>query len=52
MANWVMGLVIITNSSNGERLYTELLERFMANTFTPIEWERFTPHDKVLASER
>lgn len=41
------GMVIMTNSSNGEGIYKELLERIMGNTFTPIEWEGFTPFDKL-----
>jgi len=41
------GVVIMTNSSNGEGIYKELLERLLKNTFTPIEWERFTPYDQL-----
>ena len=41
------GLVIMTNSGNGEGIYKELLETVLANTFTPIEWEGFTPYDKL-----
>jgi CubicO group peptidase (beta-lactamase class C family) len=40
------GIVIMTNSSNGERIYKELLENLLRNTFTPIEWEGFTPFDR------
>jgi CubicO group peptidase (beta-lactamase class C family) len=39
------GMVIMTNSSNGEGIYKELLETLQKNSFTPIEWERFTPYD-------
>jgi CubicO group peptidase (beta-lactamase class C family) len=39
-----MGIVIMTNSSNGEGIYKELLESLQGNTFTPIGWERFTPY--------
>jgi len=38
------GMVIMTNSSNGEGIYRELLETLLHNTFTPIEWEEFTPY--------
>lgn len=38
------GLVIMTNSSNGESIYKELLETLIGNTYTPIEWEGFTPY--------
>jgi hypothetical protein len=37
----------MTNSSNGEGIYKELLETALNNTFTPIEWEGFTPYDKL-----
>ena len=41
------GILIMTNSSNGEGIYKELLETVLRNTFTPIEWERFTPYDQL-----
>lgn len=41
------GIVIMTNSSNGEGIFNELLETLIKNTFTPIEWEGFTPYDKL-----
>ncbi len=34
-------LIIMTNSSNGEHLYSSLLTKLQANTFTPLEWEGF-----------
>jgi len=37
----------MTNSSNGEGIYKELLERLTSNTFTPIEWEGFTPYNEL-----
>jgi len=39
-----MGIVIMTNSSNGEGIYEKLLERLQRNTFTPVEWEQFAPY--------
>ena len=39
-----IGIVIMTNSSNGEGLYKELLETLLKNTYTPIEWEGFAPY--------
>jgi CubicO group peptidase (beta-lactamase class C family) len=39
-----MGIVVMTNSSNGEGIYKELLESLQRNTFTPIEWEQFAPY--------
>lgn len=41
------GIVIMTNSSNGEGIFKELLETFLKNTFTPIEWEGFTPYSEL-----
>src|SRR2546425_7286304 len=38
-----IGIVVMTNSSNGEGIYKELLETLLRNTFTPIAWEGFTP---------
>src|SRR5215471_5845493 len=39
------GIVIMTNSSNGEAISKELLETLLKNTFTPIDWEGFTPYN-------
>lgn len=41
------GIVLMTNSGNGEGIYKELLETLLKNTFTPIEWEGFTPYDRL-----
>jgi len=41
------GVVIMTNSSNGEGIFQYLLESLLRDTFTPIEWEGFTPYDKL-----
>jgi CubicO group peptidase (beta-lactamase class C family) len=41
------GIVIMTNSSNGEGMFKELLETLLADTFTPIEWEGYTPYEKL-----
>lgn len=40
------GLLVMTNSSNGEGIYKALLEQVLGNPWTPIEWERFTPFDE------
>jgi len=37
----------MTNSSNGEGIFKDILETLLRNTFTPIEWEGFTPYDKL-----
>ena len=41
------GIVILTNSSNGEGIFKDLLETLIDNTYTPIEWELYTPYDKL-----
>ena len=41
------GIVIMTNSSNGEGIFKELLEVLLKDTFTPIEWEGFTPYSET-----
>ena len=41
------GLLIMTNSSNGEGIFKELIETVLKNTFTPIEWEGYTPYNKL-----
>jgi hypothetical protein len=37
----------MTNSSNGEGIFKELLESLLKNTFTPVEWEGFTPYNQL-----
>jgi CubicO group peptidase (beta-lactamase class C family) len=34
-------MLIMTNSSNGEDIYSGLLEQVLLDTFTPLEWEGF-----------
>ncbi len=46
------GLLIMTNSSNGEGIYRELLETLLANKLTPIAWEGFTPYDQLPPAPR
>jgi CubicO group peptidase (beta-lactamase class C family) len=41
------GIVIMTNSGNGEGIFKELIETLLKNTYTPIEWESYTPYDKL-----
>jgi CubicO group peptidase (beta-lactamase class C family) len=43
------GIVIMTNSSNGEGIFKNLLESLLGNTFTPIAWEGFTPYNELPA---
>lgn len=41
------GILIMTNSGNGEGIYKALLETLLKNTFTPIAWEGFTPYEQL-----
>ena len=41
------GLLIMTNSANGEGIYKDLLETLLKNSWTPIEWEGFTPYNQL-----
>jgi CubicO group peptidase (beta-lactamase class C family) len=41
------GMLIMTNSGNGEGIYKALLEKVLGNSYTPIEWEGFTPYDQL-----
>jgi len=42
------GILIMTNSSNGEAIYQELLETLLKNTYTPMEWEGFVRQKRTL----
>lgn len=37
------GMLIMTNSSNGEDIYDGLLRSVIRDTFTPLDWEGFRP---------
>jgi CubicO group peptidase (beta-lactamase class C family) len=38
------GMLVMTNSSNGESMFSDLLDRLIGNTFTPVDWEGFTSY--------
>ena len=38
-----IGVVIMTNSDNGESIFKQLLQMSIADTFTPWSWEDYTP---------
>lgn len=40
------GIVIMTNSDNGESIFKELLETAIADTFTPWQWENYIPYNQ------
>lgn len=39
-----MGIVILTNSDNGESIFKELLEFAIKDVYTPWKWQRYTPY--------
>lgn len=40
------GMLIMTDSANGEDIYDGLLRTVLGDTFTPLEWEGFkVPYD-------
>ncbi|WNJ17112.1 serine hydrolase domain-containing protein [Pontibacter sp. G13] len=39
-----LGIVIMTNSDNGESIFKELLEMAIGDTFTPWRWEHYIPY--------
>jgi len=41
-----IAIVIMCNSGNGERIFKEMLEKLIGDTFTPWEWDRFTPYTR------
>jgi D-alanyl-D-alanine-carboxypeptidase/D-alanyl-D-alanine-endopeptidase len=41
-----IGVLIMTNSDNGESIFKELLEITIGDTFTPWQWENYLPYKK------
>lgn len=41
-----IGIVIMTNSDNGESMFKELLELTIKDVYTPWKWQRYTPYDQ------
>ena len=42
-----IGILLMTNSGNGEGIFKEVIEKLLANPYTPIEWEGFTPYNEL-----
>lgn len=40
-----VSIIIMTNSSNGETIFKELLETIIGDTFTPWKWEGYYPYN-------
>lgn len=41
------GIVIMTNNGNGEGIFQPLLTTLIRNPYTPVQWEGFTPYDRL-----
>jgi hypothetical protein len=42
-----MGVMLLTNSANGESSFKELLEVSIADVYTPWEWQNYVPYDHL-----
>jgi CubicO group peptidase (beta-lactamase class C family) len=40
------GIIILSNSDNAERIFKELLEVALGDTFTPWYWQNYIPYDQ------
>ncbi len=40
-----VSIILMTNSSNGEKIFKETLAKVIGDTFTPWQWERYIPYD-------
>ncbi|ATL41844.1 serine hydrolase [Elizabethkingia sp. HX WHF] len=43
-----IGIIIMTNSDNGESIFKSLMETAIGNIYTPWYWENYTPLDQKL----
>ena len=41
-----LGIVILTNSDNGESIFKELLQFAIGDVYTPWKWQRYFPYDQ------
>ena len=41
-----IGVLIMSNSANGESIFKELLELTIADTYTPWEWQDYVPYSR------
>jgi serine-type D-Ala-D-Ala carboxypeptidase/endopeptidase len=41
-----LGIIIMTNSDNGESIFKELLEFAIADTYTPWRWQNYIPYNQ------
>ena len=43
-----IALVLMSNSSNGDSIFKELLETLIKDTYTPWKWEGYVPYNGLL----
>jgi CubicO group peptidase (beta-lactamase class C family) len=41
-------IIIMSNSSNGESIFKETLEKIIGDVYTPYDWENYTPYKPVI----
>ena len=41
-----LGVMLMSNSANGESIFKDLLEATVADTYTPWKWENYIPYDQ------
>jgi CubicO group peptidase (beta-lactamase class C family) len=41
-------IIIMTNSSNGEGIFKDLLGEIIGDTYTPLMWSRYTPYNAAI----
>ena len=41
------GILILTNSSNGEGIFKPLIDALLGPTLFPFDWENYTPYDQL-----
>jgi len=46
------GIVIMTNSDNGESLFKELLEVAIGDKYTPWKWQNYIPYQDIAAEKQ
>lgn len=47
-----LGVLLMSNSDSAESIFGHLLRLTIADTFTPLEWENYTPYDAPVQSSR
>lgn len=43
-----ISIIIMCNSSNGESIFKEMLEKIIGDVYTPFDWENYTPYKPIV----